>query len=49
MLNDAFFFVVVVADADDEDVAPDVLRAELLSPLLTGGPDLTPEEDDNVS
>lgn len=47
MLNDAFFFVVVVA------AGPDVLRAELLSPLLAGGPDLTPEEesaeDDEVS
>lgn len=40
MLNDAFFFVDVVVAA-----APDVLRAELLSPLLAGGPDLTPEEE----
>ena len=49
VLNDAFFFVV----ADEDDAAPDVLRAEPLSPLLAGGPDLTPEEesteDDNVS
>lgn len=43
VLKDAFFFVVAV----DDVAAPDVLRIEPLSPLLMGGPDLTPEDEED--